>query len=69
MTATRNTPENAGRRKLFIVLPNLAIGGAERVAIDLMRSLSRARFEIILVLLSRSGSSSIKFRRISRSSS
>jgi glycosyltransferase involved in cell wall biosynthesis len=43
------------RRKILIVIPSLAIGGAERVTVDLMRSMDRSRFEMTIVLLTKAG--------------
>jgi len=44
-----------GRPKVAFVLPNLAAGGAERVALTLLRTVDPERFEVCLVLLEQSG--------------
>jgi len=43
------------RTKVVFVLPSLAAGGAERVALTLIRNLNRQRFDPHLVLFSRNG--------------
>jgi glycosyltransferase involved in cell wall biosynthesis len=47
--------ENIKKSKIAFVIPNLNSGGAERVFVNYIRSLNKEKFEIILILIEKSG--------------
>ena len=50
MIATVSTPSRP-RAKLYFFRPTLGQGGADRVAITLLREIDRSRFDITIVLM------------------